>query len=230
MDDPTPIPKVPSQKLPRQKLRRAWLAGYRVGDVEVLLAELRFKVTHLRDETERLTVRLSEVERHRAEIGEAPAQPVTAAVREPDPVAPVIEPVVEPIIEPVVEPGPGPAQVALPGAILSAQYSPAMASEPVLRRTRFGGFRRSDVEAAMAHDQLVVSRLELELHAATQRGNALQARGRRAPGADRRRGASGNCRLRGHSTSSNSAAIRSTASRAIVPINLCVTPRTWSRR
>jgi uncharacterized coiled-coil protein SlyX len=168
MDDSAPTPK----------LRRAWLAGYRVGDVEVLLAELRFKVTHLRDETERLTVRLSEVERHRAEIGEAAAKPHAGAVREPEPVEPVVElvvdPVVETVIEAVVEPGLEPAPADLPGAILSAQYSPAVMSEAVLRRTRFGGFRRGEVEAALAHDQLVVSRLELELHAATQRVNALQ--------------------------------------------------------
>ncbi len=70
--------------------------------------------------------------------------------------------------------GPEPAQAAPPEAIHIAQYSPAMASEHALRRTRFGGFRRGDVEAALAHDQLIVSRLELELHAATQRVNALQ--------------------------------------------------------
>ncbi len=169
MDDPTPIPN-----LPRQKLRRAWLAGYRVGDVEVLLAELRFKVTHLRDETERLTVRLSEVERHRAEIGAAAAQPGVDPVRTPEPAPDPVESVLEQVVEPVAEPVPEPAPATPPGAIHSAQYSPAMASEPALRRTRFGGFRRGDVEAALAHDQLVVSRLELELHAATQRVNALQ--------------------------------------------------------
>ena len=174
MDDLTPNPKPPSQKPPSQKLRRAWLAGYRVGDVEVLLAELRFKVTHLRDETERLTVRLSEVERHRAEIGEASAQPLSAALRDPEPASEPVESVLEPVVEPVVEAVPAPAQAALPGAILSSQYSPAMASVPALRRTRFGGFRRGDVEAALAHDQLVISRLELELHAATQHVNALQ--------------------------------------------------------
>ncbi len=164
MDDPNPIPK----------LRRAWLAGYRVGDVEVLLAELRFKVTHLRDETERLTVRLSEVERHRAEIGAEAAQPVSDPVRNPEPAAEPVESIVQPVVEQIVEPVPEPRPAALPGAISMAQYSPAMASEPALRRTRFGGFRRGDVEAALAHDQLVVSRLELELHAATQRVNGLQ--------------------------------------------------------
>jgi cell division septum initiation protein DivIVA len=148
MDDPTPVPK----------LRRAWLAGYRVGDVEVLLAELRFKVTHLRDETERMTVRLSEVERQRAELGEASAGPAAVAIRRLEP---------EPVAAPV-------SDTAVTGGILSTQYSPAMASEPGLRRTRLRGYRRGDVEAALAHDQLVVSRLELELHAATQRMNALQ--------------------------------------------------------
>jgi FtsZ-binding cell division protein ZapB len=158
MDEPDPIPNRPIQKL-----RRAWLAGYRVGDVEVLLAELRFKVTHLRDETERLTVRLSEVERLRAETVEATAQPVVDEVGE-----------VAPVAASAIAREPEPTHAPLPETILSAQYSPAMASESALRRTRFGGFRRGDVEAALAHDRLVVSRLELELHAATRRVNALQ--------------------------------------------------------
>jgi cell division septum initiation protein DivIVA len=165
MDEPDPIPNRPIKKL-----RRAWLAGYRVGDVEVLLAELRFKVTHLRDETERLTVRLSEVERLRTETVEAAAQPVEAAAQ------PVVDQVgeVAPVAASTIAREPEPTHAPLPETILSAQYSPAMASESALRRTRFGGFRRGDVEAALAHDRLVVSRLELELHAATQRVNALQ--------------------------------------------------------
>ncbi len=170
MDDLTPNPKLPRQKLPSQKLRRAWLAGYRVGDVEVLLAELRFKVTHLRDETERLTVRLSEVERHRAEIGEAAAHPLSPPCRRPG--ARTRTRRVGRRTSRRIRPGAGTGRPA--GSHPDSQYSPAMASEPALRRTRFGGFRRGDVEAALAHDQLVVSRLELELHAATQRVNALQ--------------------------------------------------------
>ena len=102
------------------------------------------------------------------------AQPVSDPVRNPEPAAEPVESIVQPVVEQIVEPVPEPRPAALPGAISMAQYSPAMASEPALRRTRFGGFRRGDVEAALAHDQLVVSRLELELHAATQRVNGLQ--------------------------------------------------------
>jgi predicted nucleic acid-binding Zn-ribbon protein len=43
-----------------------------------------------------------------------------------------------------------------------------------LRRTRFRGYRRGDVEAALAHDQLLRTRLELDLEAATQRISALE--------------------------------------------------------
>jgi len=162
MDDPTPTPK----------LRRAWLAGYRVGDVEVLLAELRFKVTHLRDETQRLTVRLTEVERHRAEL-EQRAEPDPAPVE----VAATAEVEVEEVLEPPSAP---PAPEALPAlvlasrAILTPQYSQAVVSEPSLRRSRLRGYRRADVEAALAHDQLLRTRLELDLEAATARITALE--------------------------------------------------------
>jgi DivIVA protein len=153
MDDPAPTPT--------PKLRRAWLAGYRVGDVEVLLAELRFKVTHLRDETQRLTSRLGEVERHRAELEER-----SAAERPPDDRA---LPAVAPTALAATD-GPVPPL----RAILSAEYSPAVANDPGLRRARFRGYRRADVDAALAHDQLVRTRLELDLDSVTQRMNALE--------------------------------------------------------
>ena len=167
MDDPTPTPK----------LRRAWLAGYRVGDVEVLLAELRFKVTHLRDETQRLTVRLTEVERHRVELDQRvepdPAPPVEAPVADEAPAGAAVEEVLEP---PSAAPVPEvlPALVLASRAILTPQYSPAVASEPSLRRTRLRGYRRGDVEAALAHDQLLRTRLELDLDAAMARITALE--------------------------------------------------------
>ncbi len=160
MDEPTPTPK----------LRRAWLAGYRVGDVEVLLAELRFKVAHLRDETQRLTVRLTDVERHRVELEHRP---------EPDPAPPVDAPVAveDGAAEPTTatpEPAVLPALVLASRAILTPQYSPAVANEPSLRRTRLRGYRRGDVEAALAHDQLLRTRLELDLEAAIARISALE--------------------------------------------------------
>ena len=166
MDDPTPTPT--------PKLRRAWLAGYRVGDVEVLLAELRFKVTHLRDETQRLTVRLTEVERHRVELEQrAEPDPAPVEARVEVEVAAEVEKVLEP---PSATPEPAvlPALVLASRAILTPQYSPAVASEPSLRRSRLRGYRRRDVEAALAHDQLVRTRLELDLDAATTRITALE--------------------------------------------------------
>ena len=166
MDDPTPTPT--------PKLRRAWLAGYRVGDVEVLLAELRFKVTHLRDETQRLTVRLTEVERHRVELEQrAEPDPAPVEARVEVEVAAEVEKVLEP---PSATPEPAvlPTLVLASRAILTPQYSPAVASEPSLRRSRLRGYRRRDVEAALAHDQLVRTRLELDLDAATTRITALE--------------------------------------------------------
>jgi chromosome segregation ATPase len=140
MDDPNPTPK----------LRRAWLAGYRVGDVEVLLAELRFKVTHLRDETQRLTERLTDVEQHRTELEQHVERESTQPAQ------------------------PAPATASASRAILTPQYSHAVANDQSLRRARFRGYRRGDVEAALAHDQLLRTRLELDLEAATQRISALE--------------------------------------------------------
>jgi predicted nucleic acid-binding Zn-ribbon protein len=158
MDDPNPTPK----------LRRAWLAGYRVADVEVLLAELRFKVTHLRDETQRLTVRLTDVERHRSELEQRVVDERTRAPEPSAPPAPRDEGTGDPA------PAPPPATVSASRAILTPQYSHAVASDQSLRRARFRGYRRGDVEAALAHDQLLRTRLELDLEAATQRITALE--------------------------------------------------------
>jgi predicted nucleic acid-binding Zn-ribbon protein len=159
MDDPTPTPT--------PNLRRAWLAGYRVGDVEVLLAELRFKVTHLRDETQRLTERLGDVERHRSELEQRVAdertQPPASVALPATPAEATAEPPTTP-----------PATVSASRAILTPQYSHAVANDQSLRRARWRGYRRADVEAALAHDQLVRTRLELDLEAATQRISALE--------------------------------------------------------
>jgi predicted nucleic acid-binding Zn-ribbon protein len=158
MDDPNPTPK----------LRRAWLAGYRVADVEVLLAELRFKVTHLRDETQRLTERLADVERHRSELEQRVEDERTQAPEPPPPLAARAEAPAEPAT------APPPATVSSSRAILTPQYSHAVANDQSLRRARFRGYRRGDVEAALAHDQLLKTRLELDLDAATQRISALE--------------------------------------------------------
>jgi chromosome segregation ATPase len=157
MDDPTPTPK----------LRRAWLAGYRVADVEVLLAELRFKVTHLRDETQRLTVRLTEVERHRSELEQrvelerAPSSRTDLDDR-PDPA------------DGESAAAPASSSVVVPRAVLDAQYSLAVPTDQSLRRSRFRGYRRADVETALAHGQLLRTRLELDLDAAVRRISALE--------------------------------------------------------
>jgi chromosome segregation ATPase len=187
MDESTPTPV----------LRRAWLAGYRVGDVEVLLAELRFKVTHLRDETSRLALRLSEVERHRSDLEQRldtdpsrdlqdDAQPATV---EPDLVEPAeLEPAraqAEAIIEAAhleaeriraTATATEGALTFVPSseAILDAQYSPAMLQDSGLRRAFFRGYRRGDVEAALAHERLLRTGLELELAAATKHANAMK--------------------------------------------------------
>jgi predicted nucleic acid-binding Zn-ribbon protein len=164
MDDPNPTPN----------LRRAWLAGYRVADVEVLLAELRFKVTHLRDETQRLTERLTDVERHRSELEQrvgdertqtpAASASASASAPAPAPATAAAAPATTPL----------PATVSASRAILTPQYSHAVANDQSLRRARWRGYRRADVEAALAHDQLVRTRLELDLEAATQRISALE--------------------------------------------------------
>ncbi len=182
MDEPTSIPR----------LRRAWLAGYRVADVEVLLAELRFKVTHLRDETERLATRLSDVEAHRSELEhqlDAEAEVEVHADAGPPGISPEDLQPANPTRPVPAESMRGEAErlrggaaahegalalVAPARAVLSPQYSPAMLNDSGLRRSRFGGYRRSDVEALLAHEQLVRSRLELELEAATQRANAMK--------------------------------------------------------
>jgi FtsZ-binding cell division protein ZapB len=164
MDDPIRTPK----------LRRAWLAGYRVADVEVLIAELRFKVTHLRDETQRLTVRLTEVERHRSALEqrvELDRRPDarTGADHEPDPAGgETAHP------SAATAPDAPRASVFEPRAILGAQYSHAVAKEQRLRRARFRGYRRADVETALAHDELVRTSLELDLDEAIRRISALE--------------------------------------------------------
>jgi chromosome segregation ATPase len=157
MDDPSPTPK----------LRRAWLAGYRVADVEVLLAELRFKVTHLRDETQRLTVRLTEVERHRSDLEQ---RVELERLSDPGP---------DPALRPDAPRGESAAPPsAISGiaarAVLDAQYSLAVPSDQSLRRSRFRGYRRADVETALAHGELVRTRLELDLDAAVRRISALE--------------------------------------------------------
>ena len=164
MDDPNPTPK----------LRRAWLAGYRVGDVEVLLAELRFKVTHLRDETGRLTERLTEVERHRSELEQRVDDERTQATEPPAP----RDPRGEATPEPATASLPATVFASAPRAILTPQYSHAVANDQGLRRARFGGYRRGDVEAALAHDQLLQTRLELDLEAAIDRISTLELEGR----------------------------------------------------
>jgi vacuolar-type H+-ATPase subunit H len=155
---------------PTPKLRRAWLAGYRVADVEVLLAELRFKVTHLRDETQRLTVRLTEVERHRSELED---RVDSARPTDPTPELDAEQPSPQQNEEPSVAREPARGAYA-PRAILGAQYSRDVASDSDLRRSRFGGYRRGDVEAALAHERLLRTRLELDLDAATQRIGTLE--------------------------------------------------------
>jgi hypothetical protein len=187
VDEPTPTPK----------LRRAWLAGYRVADVEVLLAEMRFKVTHLRDETSRLALRLSEVERHRSHLEQRldtdtsrdlgdDSQPETFAPAQFDAAqfnAAQLESAraeAETIVEAErIRATAGATEGALtfvpPGAaILDAQYSPAMLHDSGLRRTRFRGYRRGDVEATLAHERLLRTGLELELAAATKHADAMK--------------------------------------------------------
>jgi chromosome segregation ATPase len=159
---------------PTPKLRRAWLSGYRVADVEVLLAELRFKVTHLRDETQRLTVRLTEVERHRSELeqrveSERPTEPGPEKPAEPGDRLEDPSPAEEPAVRRAL-----PTGALAPRAILGTQYSRAVAGDPDLRRSRLGGYRRGDVEAALAHERLLRTRLELDLEAALQRIGTLE--------------------------------------------------------
>lgn len=176
MDESTPTPK----------LRRAWLAGYRVADVEVLLAELRFKVTHLRDETSRLALRLSEVERHRSDLEQRldtdtsrdlgnDSQPETddpaefeRARAEAETIVEVARLEAERIRAAATATESALTFVPSGEAILGAQYSPAMLHDSGLRRARLRGYRRGDVEAALAHERLLRTGLELELAATTK--------------------------------------------------------------
>jgi hypothetical protein len=167
VDEPTRTPK----------LRRAWLAGYRVADVEVLLAELRFKVTHLRDETSRLALRLSEVERHRSDLERRLGTDTSRDLRgdaQPETIVEAAHLEAERIRATAMATEGALTFVPSGGAILDAQYSPAMLHDSGLRRARFRGYRRGDVEAALAHERLLRTGLELELVAVTKHANAMR--------------------------------------------------------
>lgn len=67
------------------KLRRSWLSGYRVADVEVLRARLELTIAHLTHELESTRARLAESERERdrqaAELARAAATREESAAR-----------------------------------------------------------------------------------------------------------------------------------------------------
>jgi chromosome segregation ATPase len=54
--------------LPPHQLRRAWFSGYRVADVEVLLAHYSLRLSHLSNELEAAQYRLGETERERRDV------------------------------------------------------------------------------------------------------------------------------------------------------------------